>query len=794
MPLNYLDSVYNHKYEFFNYFNFLAQKEKKLFVQGDLEEFYKEHLAGTKEENLHRLITPIQEALCLGYTMYIDIREKIGEGNFYIIKLEETLIEKISAIEYLKAKEAFVNPGSSNDLLNINFMPFYDKSPFVKDIKSIGTGVEYLNRYLSSQMFNNSEKWKELLFDFIRLHKYNSHQLILNERIKNPDHLNENIDKAIEKLSEYSYEKPNEEIIQILQELGFEKGLGKTPGDIIESLKLLDNLLNSPDHLSLKNFISRIPMIFNIVIVSPHGYFGQEGVLGLPDTGGQVVYILDQVKALEKALGESLKNSGLDILPKILILTRLIPNAGNTKCNKRLEKVDSTKNSWILRVPFRTHNPQITDNWISRFEIWPYLEDFSEDASVEILAELGRRPDLVIGNYSDGNLVAYRLSKKFNVTQCGIAHALEKSKYLFSALYWKDMEQQYNFSLQFTADLISINSANFLITSSFQEIAGTDSSIGQYESYKHFTMPGLYRVENGVDLYHTKFNIVSPGVNTKIFFPYTNKSKRISSIGHTLNELLFENKEDEDVVGILEDTELTPIFSMARLDKIKNLTSLVEWFGENSELQKLGNLIIVSGKVDVNKSSDWEEKEQINLMHELINRYSLHKKIRWIGKLFNKNETGETYRLIADRKGIFVQPALFEGFGLTILEAMISGLPVFATKYGGPLEIIQNKKCGFHIDPVNGKESVEEILQFIKRIKNHPDYWERISQNAVARVNESYNWKLYTKRLLSLAKIYGFWKYSTDIDAKDTEAYLDLMYHTLFKPRAQKILEEHNKR
>ena len=794
MSSNYLELVREHEYDFLSYFNFLAKKDKKLFVHGDLEETYKEYVNETNSDSLERLLDPIEEAVSLSYSIHIEVREKIGTTYFYVIKLEESLIEKISINEYLRAKELFVSPASMNNQLTLDFLPFFDKTPLIKDTKSIGTGVEYLNRYLSSQMFNDSKKWKDLLFNFIRLHKYNSQQLILNGKIKNPDQLNENIDKAIAHLEELSGEKSVDDIMEILQEFGFEKGLGKTPEDVIDSLRLLDNLLNSPDHIALKDFIPRIPMIFNIVIVSPHGFFGQDGVLGLPDTGGQVVYILDQVKALEKSLIESLKNSGLDVLPKIIILTRLIPNAGDTKSNKRLEKVHNTKNSWILRVPFRTHNQKITDNWITRFEIYPYLEDFANDAEVEILAELGRQPDLIIGNYTDGNLVSYLLSKKFNVTQCGIAHALEKSKYLFSALYWKDMESQYHFSLQFTADLIAINSADFLITSSYQEIAGTETSIGQYESYKHFTMPDLFRVESGVNLYHTKFNIVSPGVNTKVFFPYTNKSKRINSVSQPLNNLLFGNIEDEDVLGILENPDLIPIFSMARLDKIKNLTSLVKWFGENQELQELSNLIIVSGKIDVNKSSDWEEKEQINLMHDYINRYSLHNKIRWIGKLFGKNEAGETYRLIADRKGIFVQPALFEGFGLTVLEAMISGLPVFATKYGGPLEIIQNKRSGFHIDPANEKESSARILDFIKNINDNPQRWEEVSQNAITRVNESYNWKLYTKRLLSLAKIYGFWKYSTDMEMKDMDAYLDLMYHTLFKPRAQQLLNEHNMR
>jgi len=47
---------------------------------------------------------------------------------------------------------------------------------------------------------------------------------------------------------------------------------------------------------------------------------------------------------------------------------------------------------------------------------------------------------------------------------------LEKSKYLFSNLYWQDLEEKY-FSLQFTADLIAMNAANFIISSTYQEIA-----------------------------------------------------------------------------------------------------------------------------------------------------------------------------------------------------------------------------------------------------------------------------------------------------------------------------------
>lgn len=45
--------------------------------------------------------------------------------------------------------------------------------------------------------------------------------------------------------------------------------------------------------------------------------------------------------------------------------------------------------------------------------------------------------------------------------------------------------------------------------------------MGQYESHTHFTMPGLYRVVKGIDIFDPKFNIVSPGVDMDVYFPNT---------------------------------------------------------------------------------------------------------------------------------------------------------------------------------------------------------------------------------------------------------------------------------
>jgi len=73
-----------------------------------------------------------------------------------------------------------------------------------------------------------------------------------------------------------------------LQELDFKKGWENTTGRVLQTLRLILDFLEALDPNTLEKFVARIPMVFVVVIISPHGYFGQVGVLGLPDTGGQV--------------------------------------------------------------------------------------------------------------------------------------------------------------------------------------------------------------------------------------------------------------------------------------------------------------------------------------------------------------------------------------------------------------------------------------------------------------------------------------------------------------------------
>ncbi|MGB5961175.1 MAG: sucrose synthase [Coleofasciculaceae cyanobacterium] len=783
----------------------LRNSESRYLLRNDILTAFSEYCTSrNKPDNFYssshlgQLVYYTQEIILENESIYLIIRPKIASQEVFRV-LEDLTAESVTVEELLDLRDRIVNRynPTEGDLLELDFQSFYDYTPTIRDPKNIGKGAQFLNRFLSSKLFQDPRQWLESLYTFLSLHSFQGTQLLINARIKNQKELSDQVKKALLFVGDRPDEEPYEEFRFKLQEMGFEAGWGNTAYRVRETLEILDELIDSPDDKGIEKFISRVPMIFRIVLVSIHGWFGQEGVLGRPDTGGQVVYVLDQARSLEKQLQEDIKLAGLEglgVKPKVIILSRLIQNADGTRCNERLEKVHGTDNAWILRVPFRDFNPNMTQNWISRFEIWPYLETYAIDAEKELIAEFQGLPDFIIGNYTDGNLVAFLLARRMKVTQCNVAHALEKSKYLFSNLYWNDLEDKYHFSLQFTADLIAMNAANFVISSTYQEIVGTPDSVGQYESYKCFTMPDLYHVVNGIELFSPKFNVVPPGVNETVYFPYTRTEDRIPDAAERLEELLFTLDDPVQVFGSLDDPNKRPLFSMARLDRIKNLTGLVECFGQSEALQEHCNLILVAGKLRVEESDDNEEKDEIVKLYRMIEQYNLQGKIRWLGVRLAKSDSGEIYRVIADHKGVFIQPALFEAFGLTILESMISGVPTFGTQFGGPLEIIQDKVNGFLINPTDLEGMAQKILDFVVKCDQDPNYWEKIADQGVERVYSTYTWKIHTTRLLSLARIYGFWNYTSKENREDLLRYLEALFYLIYKPRAQNILEEHKHR
>ncbi|KAI5572417.1 hypothetical protein BDE02_10G011900 [Populus trichocarpa] len=711
------------------------------------------------------VVESVQEAIVLPPFVAMALRPRPGVWEYVRVNVYHELNkDSLSVSDYLRFKEELVD-GECNGkyVLELDFEPFKASFPRPTRSSSIGNGVQFLNRHLSSIMFRNKESLEPLL-GFLRTHKHDGHVMMLNERIQSISKLQSALSRTEEHLSKFPPDAPYSDF-EFRKSSNYKKKCrwlidqkywGDTARRVSEMMHLLSDILQTPDPSSLESFLGRIPMVFNV------------GDSGTPcaDRGSNVLGLPDTVRALESEMLLRIQKQGLDVVPKIRVVTRLIPDAKGNTCNQRLEKISGTEHASILRVPFRSENG-ILREWISRFEVWPYLETFAEDASNETAAELQGVPDLIIGNYSVGNLVSSLLSYKLGSTQCTIAHALEKTKHPDSDKYWRKYDNKYHFASQFTADLIAMNSADFIITSTYIPGDCENNNVGQYESHTAFTLPGLYRVVHGIDVFDPKFNIVSPGADMCIYFPYSDREKRLTALHGSIKELLFDPEQNDEHVGMLSYRTKPIMFSMARLDKVKNLTGLVECYGKSSKLRELVNLVVVGGYIDVNKSKDKEEMAGIEKMHDLVKQYNLHGQFRWITAQMNRVRNGELYRYIADTKGSFVQPALYEAFGLTVVEAMVSGLPTFATCHGGRAEIIEHGVSGFHVDPYHPDQMVTLLVNFFEQCQKDPSHWNKISDGGLKRIHERYTWKIYSERLLTLTGVCGFWKHVSKLDREE---------------------------
>jgi len=719
---------------------------------------------------------------------YLALREHVGAWRYLRLHLERREAEEIGVGEFLRFEERLVDPAADAErALEIDFAPFNREFPRLKEARSIGNGVLFLNRHLAGRMFARPAEGEKRLLEFLSAHAIEGQPLLIDDSIRDAGALRHALGEALRRLASMSGDAPWQDCEERLRPLGLCRGWGDCARRAAETISLLVDILEAPSPDALEAFLARVPMISRLLVLSPHGYFGQDNVLGLPDTGGQVIYILDQVRALEYEMRERLVRQGVAIAPRVLIVTRLIPEARGTTADQRLEKVIGCDNTWILRVPFQEADGTVVRQWLSRFAIWPYLERFAAEVEAAALAELGGRPDLIIGNYSDGNLVATLLSERLGVTQCNIAHALEKTKYAHSDLQWKALDARYHFACQYTADLIAMNAADFIITSTYQEIAGTDAAAGQYDSYRAFSLPGLYRVLDGIDPLDPKFNVVSPGASAGVYFSWSDAARRQDELlAPSIEALVYGAPEFGRSRGHLAQRRPL-LFTMARLDPIKNVAGLVECYARSARLRAATDLLVIGGHLDAEASEDQEEREQIARLHALIDEHRLEHCLRWVGVRLDRVLAGGLYRHVADQRGAFVQPALFEAFGLTVIEAMASGLPVFATCHGGPSEIVIDGVSGYHIDPYDGEAMTERIAAFLERAAAEPDHWMAISRGALARVEQRYTWRKYAERMMTLSRIYGFWKFASGLEREETRRYLHMFRHLQFKPLAAAV-------
>ena len=160
-------------------------------------------------------------------------------------------------------------------------------------------------------------------------------------------------------------------------------------------------------------------------------------------------------------------------------------------------------------------------------------------------------------------------------------------------------------------------------------------------------------------------------------------------------------------------------------------------------LQKAANLVVVMGSRDDLREMDRAGRTVLLNVITLIDVYDLYGRVAY-PKAHAPDDVPSLYRLAAASRGVFINPALTEPFGLTLLEAAASGLPIVATNDGGPRDIIANCHNGVLIDPLDA----DKIEKALLRALTEPEQWQEWSDNGIKGVHEHYTWSKHARRYL----------------------------------------------
>ncbi|MBW2472601.1 MAG: glycosyltransferase, partial [Deltaproteobacteria bacterium] len=350
------------------------------------------------------------------------------------------------------------------------------------------------------------------------------------------------------------------------------------------------------------------------------------------DTGGQVKYVLELAGAL--ALREDVE--------QVDLVTRLIEDKVVSRDYSR-EIEPLSEKARIVRIQCGGRK------YLRKELLWTHLEEFI-DKTIKFLKKQQRTPDIFHGHYADSGYVAKELAKAFGIPFLFTGHSMgrnKKEKLLGDGLSPQNINKQYAIDTRIREEEGIIEKAGLIITSTQQEI---DKQYGLYENFES----GNYRV-------------IPPGIDLETFYPYYNY--------HLDSEHIPEEIKQARVALLKElqrfwgHPEKPFILALCRPDHRKNITGLVEAYGTNPELQAIANLAVFAGIRQ--NISEMEENERAVLTDTLLqmDKYDLYGKLAIPKKHDFETEVPELYRLCAESRGVFVNPALTEPFGLTLIEA-----------------------------------------------------------------------------------------------------------------------------
>lgn len=439
-------------------------------------------------------------------------------------------------------------------------------------------------------------------------------------------------------------------------------------------------------------------MGFYLLHLHLHGLFrGHDLELGRDaDTGGQTTYVLELVRTL----------AARPEVDRVEVVTRLIDDRRVSSDYARpVEAI--APGATLLRFPC---GPK---RYLRKELLWPHLDELA-DALVAHLTAQVRRPDWIHAHYADAGHVGVLVSQRLGIPLVFTGHSLGREKLrrlLQSGGDHEQIEQQYAISRRIEAEERALAHSRLVVTSTRQEAAR------QYARYAHF------RPERA--------EVIPPGVDVHRFHPGTDPSPAA----------------DAGVSGLVEpflrDPGRPPLLAICRADRRKNVFALVEAFARSDLLRQRHNLLLVLGCRHDSHHLDRHQRDLFQQLFELIDRFDLYGRIAY-PKSHTAEQVPALYRWAARRRGVFVNPALTEPFGLTLLEAAASGLPVVATDDGGPQEIVARCRNGLLVD-VTDLDGLQEALE---TAGSDPDRWRRWREAGIEGVSRHFSWDAHVAAYL----------------------------------------------
>jgi sucrose-phosphate synthase len=433
----------------------------------------------------------------------------------------------------------------------------------------------------------------------------------------------------------------------------------------------------------------------HIVLVSLHGLIrAKNPELGRDaDTGGQIKYVLELANEL------SLRPN----VRRVDLVTRQIIDDSVGDEYKQLSEPISDK-AQILRIPF---GPK---RYLRKEALWAYLDLF-----VDQMSNAFRRtglPNLIHGHYADAGYAGAQLARMLHIPYVFTGHSLGRVKRMrMNAANQEpnDIEKRYRFATRVEAEELALEVASMVVASTHQEIEE------QYELYQHYVPD--------------RMEVIPPGVDLQQFRP-PKEGEDFSSVERHLRPFLT-------------DMSKPTIMAMARPDERKNLPKLIEVYGQSKRLQELANLVLVMGTREDLRGLPPAQRTIIQHVLHLIDLYNLYGKVAY-PKHVTPNLGAILYRYVARSKGVFINSALTEPFGLTLLEAAASGVPIATTADGGPRDIVANCQNGTLFDPLDDAAIERALLIPL----TESDQWQQWSENGLRGAMQQYSWANHVDRYL----------------------------------------------